>query len=118
MPPVRGRRRRPKAVQGDRAYDSEPDRRWLKERGIEPVLAKRNTPHGSGLGKTRWFVERTLSWLHGFGRLGRGLDRNLAVHEGLVALACALICLRQHQIVRPGTSVDVFRYLKSHARAY
>lgn len=98
IPPVRGRRgrprKRPKAAQGDRAYDSEPDRLWLRERGIIPILARRNTEHGSGLGRTRWFVERTLSWLHGFGRLRRRLDRTLAVHEGLVALACALICLR------------------------
>jgi transposase len=98
IPPVRGRRgrprKRPEAVQGDRAYDSEADRRWLRKRGIEPVLATRNTAHGSGLGVTRWFVERTLSWLHGFGRLRRRLDRTLAVHEGLVTLACALICLR------------------------
>ncbi|MFO0891992.1 MAG: IS5 family transposase [Isosphaeraceae bacterium] len=98
IPPVRGRRgrprRRPKAAQGDRAYDSEPDRLWLRERGIIPVLARRNTEHGSGLGVTRWFVERTLSWLHGFGRLRRRLDRTLAMHEGLVSLGCALICMR------------------------
>jgi transposase len=98
IPPVRGRRgrprRRPKAVQGDRAYDSGPHRAWPWLRGITPRLARRKTAHGSGLGKTRWFVERTLSWLHGFGRLRRRLDRTLEIHEGFVSLACALICLR------------------------
>ena len=73
IPPVRGKRgrprRRPEVVQGDRGYDSEPHRRWLRKRKIRPLLARRNTPHGSGLGKTRWVVERTLSWLHQFRRL-------------------------------------------------
>lgn len=103
MPPVRGRRgrprRRPGAVQGDRAYDSDEHRAWLALEGIEPILARRRTEHGSGLGRTRWFVERTLSWLHGFGRLRRRLDCTLAMHEGFVALGCALICLR----MLPGT---------------
>ena len=62
--PVRGKpgrpRKRPDAVQGDRGYDSEPHRKELRRRGIEPILAKRNTEHGSGLGVFRWPVERTL----------------------------------------------------------
>ncbi len=36
--------------------------RWLLNwRGSEPHIAKRKTPHGSGLGKVRWVVERTIS---------------------------------------------------------
>ncbi len=31
--------------------------RWL---GIEPKIAKRGDAHGSGLGKVRWVVERTI----------------------------------------------------------
>ena len=65
--------------------------RWL---GITPVLAKRNTEHGSGLGKFRWFVERTISWLHQFGRLRRRLDRRTELHKAFLQLGCALICLR------------------------
>jgi len=42
---------RPKVVYGDRAYDSEPHRKKLRERGIAPKLVKRYTEHGSGLGK-------------------------------------------------------------------
>jgi IS5 family transposase len=56
-------------VQGDRAYDSQPHRQALAGRGIRSLLARRNTQHGSGLGKTRWVVERTLAWLHRFRRL-------------------------------------------------
>ena len=60
--------------------------RWL---GITPVLAKRNTEHGSGLGEFRWFVERTISWLHAFGRLRRRLDRLTEIQEAFLRLACA-----------------------------
>src|SRR5271157_5436255 len=73
IPPVRGKpgrpRRRPASLYGDRGYDSDPHRRKLRRRGIRPYIARRRTPHGSGLGTYRWYVERTLSWLHNFGRL-------------------------------------------------
>ena len=98
IPAVRGRRgrprRRPQRVQGDRAYDSEPHRAWLRSLGIEPVLAKRHTPHGSGLGVSRWVVERTLAWLHQFRRLRCRYERRPDLHEAFMALANALICWR------------------------
>lgn len=52
---------KPECVQGDRGYDSQPHRDTLQERGIRTELAKRDTPHGSGLGKTRWVVERSIA---------------------------------------------------------
>ena len=98
MPPVGGqpgpKRQRPERLQGDRGYDSEPVRQGLHWLGITPVLAARYTEHGSGLGVFRWFVERTISWLHSFGRLRRRLDRLTEIQEAFLQLACALICLR------------------------
>jgi IS5 family transposase len=49
---------RPKTLLADRAYDSRKHRNQLRERGIVPRIAKRNTTHGSGLGKERWVIER------------------------------------------------------------
>lgn len=96
IPSVRGKvghpRHRPERVQGDRGYDSEPHRQILRGGGIEPVLAKRNTPHGSGLGKYRWVVERTLCWLHQFRRLRVRYERRSDIHEAFLCLASALIC--------------------------
>lgn len=98
IPAVRGKpgrpRRRPQRAQGDRAYDSEPHRCELRQRGIEAVLAKRNTEHGSGLGVFRWVVERTISWLHQFRRLRIRYERRPEIHEALMSLACSLICWR------------------------
>jgi transposase len=98
MPPVGGkpgpRRQLPERLQGDRGYDSEPLRQVLRWLGITPVLAARGTEHGSGLGVSRWFVERTLSWLHAFGRLRRRLDRLTEIQEAFLSLAASVICLR------------------------
>lgn len=49
------------------------------------------TSHGSGLGKTRWVVERTIAWLHSFRRLKIRYERH-AIHEAFLSLACSLIC--------------------------
>jgi transposase len=58
------------------------------------VLAARGAPHGSGLGKRRWVVERTLSWLHQFRRLRIRFERRADIHEAFLSIGCALICLR------------------------
>jgi transposase len=54
VPPVRGKRgrprRRPKALLGDCAYDAEPHRGWLRTMHVRPRIARRRTPHGSSLG--------------------------------------------------------------------
>lgn len=85
-------RKRPDKVQGDRGYDSEPHRRDLRKKGIEPVLAKRRTKNGSGLGIYRWVVERTLSWLHQNRRLRVRYERRSDIHEALMTIGCIKIC--------------------------
>lgn len=99
IPPLRRKRkrrhrRRPKRVQGDRAYDSEAHRKAVRRRRMQPVLAKRNTEHGSGLGVHRWVVERTLCWYHRFRRLRIRYDRRADIPEAFLCLASALICYR------------------------
>jgi len=98
IPPVRGQRgrprRRPDRVQGDRAYDSQPHRHWLRSLGIGSDLARRGDEHGSGLGVYRWVVERTLSWLHQQRRLRTRFDRRDDIHEAFMTLGACLICWR------------------------
>jgi transposase len=96
IPPIGGKsgrpRHRPQRVQGDRGYDSQPHRDELRRRGIASNLARRNTEHGSGLGKTRWVVERTIAWLHQFRRLRIRYERRDDIHQALMVISCALIC--------------------------
>jgi transposase len=87
-------KQRPEALYTDRAYDSEPHREALRDRGIEPKLPKRNTAHGSGLGVFRWVAERTLSWLHGFRKLRFVTEKDLDMQFAFLDLALALICYR------------------------
>jgi transposase len=95
---VRGRRgrplRRPRKIYADRGYDHDKHRHLIRQRGITPVIARRGTEHGSGLGKLRWVVERTFAWLHAFKRLRIRHERRADVHQALLKLACSVICLR------------------------
>ena len=101
IPPVRGRvgrpRRRPERGTADRGYDHDKYRRLLRQRGITPEIARRNTEHGSGLGRYRWVVERTFAWLHQFKRLLVRYDRRHEIHEAFLAIGCCLICYRRLQ---------------------
>jgi transposase len=52
-------RQRPDSLIADRGYDHDNYRRELWARGVKPIIARRATEHGSGLGRMRWVVERT-----------------------------------------------------------
>lgn len=87
-------RYRPDCVLGDRGYDAEAIRQGLRARHIVPSLAKRNTEHGSGLGRWRWVVERTFGWMNQFRRLRVRYEKRADIHEAFLSLGCALICWR------------------------
>lgn len=99
IPPIRGRvgapRRRPRVLTADKAYHSRERVVSLWIRGIEPLLPKRGEPEIRGLGKIRWVVERTLSWLHQFRRLRTRWERRSDIHQALLTLAAAIVCLRK-----------------------
>jgi transposase len=67
-------------------------RAQLRERGIKPELARRSPEQSSGMGKTRWVVERTLAWLHQFRRLRIRYERRADIHEAFLAIGVCLIC--------------------------
>ncbi|KAB2390465.1 hypothetical protein F9B16_01130 [Actinomadura montaniterrae] len=84
VPPVRGRVGRPRRRPGglaDRGYDHDKYRRLFWAKGIKPVIARRGTPHGSGLGVHRYVVERTIGLLHWFRRLRIRWEIRDDIHE-------------------------------------
>ena len=101
VPRVGGKPGRPKELPdelyADRGYDCEATRWLLRWMGIEPHIAKRKTPHGSGLGKVRWVVERTISWIKGLRRLRVRYDRLGVIQEAWNTLAASVICFRMLQ---------------------
>ncbi len=91
----RGRpRKRPDALLGDKAYDSDPNRRELRKRRIQPVISRKGSPNTKGLGKLRYVVEQSFALLHQFKRLAVRWERRLDLHNALISLACGLICWR------------------------
>lgn len=99
IPPIRGTVgrpwRRPRHLFADRGYDHDKYRRLVRARGIIPVIARRRTAHGSGLGVVRWPVERTFAWLHAFKRLRIRYKRRADIHQAFLSIACSIICLRK-----------------------
>ena len=92
--PRGGRRRRPKALYGDRQFGTPRNREGLRRRRIEDHLARQRTPHGSGLGRIRWVVERTLAWVGQARRLKIRYDKLPAIHRAFHYLQLARICCK------------------------
>jgi transposase len=88
-------RRRPAKLHADKGYDYPRCRRYLHHRGIKVRIARRGIESGSHLGRVRWVVERSISWVLRFKRLGLRYDRTQRTLRPLLTLACVLINLRR-----------------------
>ncbi|MGD6741821.1 IS5 family transposase [Streptomyces sp. BH106] len=99
IPPIRSRRgprrRRPGKLHGDKGYDYRHLRRWLASRGIQHRLARRGIESSRHLGRHRWVVERTVSWLSGCRRLHRRYERKPEHFLAFTSIAATLICHRR-----------------------
>jgi len=89
----RGRSRsRPAKLHADKGYDDPRCRRYLRRRGIRCRIARRGVESTEKLGRHRWVVERTLSWLSRLRRLQVRYERRGDLHLAFLDLGCALIC--------------------------
>jgi transposase len=99
IPPIRSRRgprrRRPAKLHGDKGYDFADLRHWLRDRGIIPRIARRGTESSQRLGRHRWVVERTVSWLNICRRLHRRYERKPEHFLAFAGIAATLICHRR-----------------------
>jgi Transposase and inactivated derivatives len=99
IPPIRSprgpRRRRPAKLHADKGYDHDHLRRWLRKRGIRHRIAREGIESRQRLGRHRWVVERTVSWLAGCRRLHRRYGRKAEHFLAFVGIAAALICHRR-----------------------
>jgi len=92
----------PLRVIADRAYDSDPLRGRLLQRGILLIvphrknrrLRARNDGRTLRRYRKRWKVERTFAWLGNFRRLVVRYDRDINRYRAFFHIACALITLR------------------------
>ena len=99
VPPVRGvigrPRFRPDTLVADRGYDHDKHRRARPSARHQARDRPPHDQHGSGLGRVRWVVERTIAWLHHLKRLLVRYDRRAEIHEAFLALGCCLVCFRR-----------------------
>ena len=94
----RGRpRKRPKKLHADNGYDFGRCRKALRKMGITLRIAWRGIESSERLGRHRWLVERTPSWLNRFRRLQVRYECQADVHQGLLEVGCALICWKHVQ---------------------
>jgi transposase len=92
LPGRRGRpRRRPDKVHADKAYDARANRAGLRARGIQPRIARRGVESAERLGRWRWVVERTISWLHRWRRLRIRYERRDDIHQAFLTLGAIMI---------------------------
>lgn len=99
IPPVQSRRgprrRRPDKLHADKRYDYGYLRRWLRSRGIRHRIARKGVETSQRLGRHRWTIVRTMSWLAGCRRLHRRYERKAEHFLAFTSIACTLICFRR-----------------------
>lgn len=89
----RGRpRKRPDKLHADKGYESKKNQAALRQRGITPRIARKGVESKQKLGRHRWVVERTHSWLNRYRRLKVRYERRADIHEAFLKIGCALIC--------------------------
>lgn len=82
----------------DRGYDSAATRTLLTGLGITGQIARKGIPAPMQVGM-RWVVERTQSWMNGYGKLRRCTERTGLVVDVYLFLAAVFVvtrCLIQH----------------------
>jgi transposase len=85
-------RKRPEKLHADKANDDKKCRKALRRRGIKSHIARKGVESSEKLGRHRWVVERTLSWLNRHRRLKVRYERRDDIHQAFLDLGCALIC--------------------------
>ena len=63
--PHRGRHFKPQRLHADKAYDVPHLRKWLRGKRIRVRIARKGVESSERLGRRRWVIERTMSWLTG-----------------------------------------------------
>jgi hypothetical protein len=96
--PPRGRpRRKPRELYGDRGYGFPWIIAVVLAMRIVCLLAPRNSKHGSGLGKVRYVIERTMVWFGHWRRLKVCYEKTAAHWQAYNELAARMICFRRWQ---------------------
>ncbi len=84
-----------RTVFADKGHGAQRHRALCRSFGARPRLHKRGRPRGSGLGKRRWPVERSLAWLLENRRLALRYDRLDFIIRLALQSACVFMVARR-----------------------
>ncbi|MFF2174749.1 IS5 family transposase [[Kitasatospora] papulosa] len=93
--PHRGRYFKPQRLHADKAYDVPNLRKWLCGKHIGVRIARKGIESSERLGRRRWVIERTMSWLTGYRRLNHRYERHPRNYMAFLGLAAALCCYKR-----------------------
>ncbi|OKJ18434.1 transposase [Streptomyces sp. CB02130] len=93
--PHRGRHFKPQRLHADKAYDVPHLRKWLRGKRIGVRIARKGIESSERLGRRRWVIERTMSWLTGYRRLNHRYERHPRNYLAFLGLAAALCCYKR-----------------------
>ena len=89
---------RPKRLGADKAYGSRAFKRFLRRRGIQPVIPRkrkqrRGRPHNAAFYRQRNVVERFFCRLKHFRAVATRYDKRATTYLATVLLASIVLCL-------------------------
>ncbi|MGJ7417073.1 IS5 family transposase [Streptomyces cinereoruber] len=93
--PHRGRHFKPQRLHADKAYDIPEMRKWLRRKRIGVRIARKGIESSERLGRHRWVIERTMSWLTGYRRLNHRYERHPRNYLAFLGLAAAICCYKR-----------------------
>lgn len=94
--PWHGRHFKPQCLHADMAYDVPQLRRWLWGKHIGVRIARKSVESSERLGRRRWVIERTMSWLSGYRRLSPRYERQPSNYLAFLGLAATLCCYKRY----------------------
>ncbi|MEU2358698.1 IS5 family transposase [Streptomyces misionensis] len=86
---------KPQRLHADKAYGVPDLRRWLHSQHIGVRIARKGIDSSERLGRRRWVIERTISWLTGYRRLSPRYERHPRNYLAFLGLAAALCCYKR-----------------------
>ncbi|WP_307822083.1 IS5 family transposase [Streptomyces coffeae] len=92
---LHGGHSQPKRLHAGTAYDLSGLRQWLCSRHIGVRIARMGIESSDRLGRRRWVIERTISWLTGYRRLSPRYERHPRNYLAFLGLAAALCCYKR-----------------------
>lgn len=86
---------KPQRLHADKAYDIPELRKWLWGKRIGVRIARKGIESSERLGRRRWVIERTMSWLTGYRKLNHRYERKPGNYLAFLGLAAALCCYKR-----------------------